>query len=200
VRKKNKGQRNVLAVTVAELNFVNEHLEKPQVQRVNGILELLAGIRDIGNVKHSNPLWLKRAEMFARLGKAFRRYRWTLEPVYHGDGWHERKASAQRLRSDDDRWEHGAIFILLGLAQHHPDWLSKIKRCSVCRNWMLARKSDHRFCSRKCRQYEYDNDPEVRERKLSNMRRLYRVDKERTEKAKRGVGFSGKATTKTARK
>ena len=194
MRKKKRSPKNVLDHTRKLFAFVYEHPEKPDVKRVNNILELLLAIRT------EKRFW-ERAELINQLNKAFRRYRWTREILWGrpeedptGIEPHVSLSSAERSTGDD--WEHGAAYILLLIAEYYPDYLSKIDRCGVCRRWMLARKSDHRFCGGKCRQYEYDNDPERQEQHRADMRRLYRQEKEREERAKRRVGFSKRARKK----
>lgn len=179
MRKKKRAPKNVLDHTVGLFAFMYEHPERPHVKRVNAILELLAAIR---NEKRFD----EKAELINRLQEAFRRYQWIQEILFGNDGPHVFVTSAKR-DTEDDAWEYGAAYILLTIAEYYPDYLSRIERCDVCRRWMLARKSDHRFCSGKCRQFEYDNDPERQEQHRENMRRLYRVEKGRAERAMRRV-------------
>jgi predicted nucleic acid-binding Zn ribbon protein len=178
MRKKKRAPKDVIKAAVNLFAFVDEHPGKPQVKRVNAILELLQAIRK------RKDLW-KRAKRLDQLQRAFRRYQWTREILFTTEGPHEWVTWAKQ-RGDDD-WEHEAVHILLILAEYYPDYLSKIDRCSVCSRWMLTRKSDQRFCSGRCRQYEYDNDTARREQHRANMRRLYRTEKERSERAKREV-------------
>jgi hypothetical protein len=199
MRKKNKSHKNVLAHTRELFAFMDEHCDKPQVKRINAILELLVAIRT------EKRLW-EKAQLLDRLHEAFWRYRWVREIVFGHAGNNPAAygpfvfMTRAEQSAGDDSWEYGAAHVLLVIAEHYPDYLSKIERCDVCGRWMLARKSDHRFCSGKCRQQEYDNDPEVRERKLAKMRSNYREERDRAERAKRRVGFLGKAPKKKARK
>jgi hypothetical protein len=198
MRKKKRNPKNVLAQTGKLFAFIDEHPEKPQVKRINAILELLIAIR---NEKRFDG----KAELIDRMQQAFRRYRWTRE-IFFGQpgndptavGPHVFETAAKRSTevTEDDDWEYGAAYILLLIAEYYPDYLSRIDRCAVCHRWMLARKSDHRFCGGKCRQYEYDNDPKRQEQHRANMRRLYLQEKERAESAKRRVGFSKRARNK----
>jgi hypothetical protein len=167
---------------------MDEHPEKPQARRVNTILDLLVAIRN-------EKGFYEKAQMIDRLQQAFRRYRWTRGIFFATDGTHEDVTPAKQI-VDDDGWEYSVVHVLLIIAGYYPDYLSKIERCTVCRRWMIRRKLDHRFCGGKCRQYEYDHDPERVQQHRANMRRLYQVEKERAERAKRGVVSLGRARNK----
>ena len=182
MRKKIRTPKSVIMGAVRLFAFMDEHPKKPQAKRVNTILELLVAIRD------EKGFW-EKAQLINRLQEAFRRYRWTREILFTTEGPHEYVTSAKQS-SEDDGWEYGVIHVLLMIAEYYPDRLSNIRRCEVCPRWMLAAKSNHRFCSGKCRQYDYDNDPARKERHRANMRRLYRLEKARAERAKRAVAFS----------
>jgi hypothetical protein len=180
MRKKNK-TANIIKAAVGLFAYVSENPGKAQVKRVDTILELLAAIQ-------TEKRFEEKAQLLEHLQEAFTRYRWIRGILFTNDGPHEYVTSA-RQQTDDDEWEYGAADILLTIAEYHPDRLSKIRRCEVCRRWMLTAKSDHRFCSGKCRQYNYDNDPKQQELHRANMRRLYQVEKERRVSAKKAIGF-----------
>ncbi len=180
MRKKKKTPKHVLNQAARLFAFMDERPERPQVKRVNTILELLVAIR---NEKRFD----EKAELIDRVQKAFGRYRWARVIFWGAPGNDQTNIRSHvfitpaKRHPEDDTWEYGAIHILLVIAEYYPDYLSKIERCDVCSRWMLARKSDHRFCSGKCRQYDYDNDPARKEQHRANMRRLYRVERERAE-------------------
>lgn len=182
MRKNKRAPKTVTESAVRLFAYIGEHPKNPQVKRVDAILELLAAIRN-------EKRFYEKAELLDRLRAAFRRYRWIREILFFNDGPHEMVTSARR-QTEDDGWEYGAVHLLITIAEYYPERLSSIRRCAVCGRWMLTAKSNHRFCSGKCRQYDYDNDPERQEQHRANMRRLYRLEKEREERAKRAVGFT----------
>jgi len=186
MRKKTRTSKNIIETADGLFAYVNDHPKKPQVKRVKGILELLADIRDEKRLQ-------EKAELLGRLRKAFNRYRWIREILFTNDGPHEIVTSA-RQRTDEDNWEYGAVHILLLIAEYHPSYLQNIRRCIVCGRWMLAAKSNHKFCSGKCRQSDYDNDPARKEQHRANMRRLYRLEKERAERLKRESRITPRST------
>ncbi len=46
--------------------------------------------------------------------------------------------------------------------------------CKQCFRWYLRRRHDQRFCDRKCRQNNWNSDPENRERRNEYLRKNYR--------------------------
>ncbi|MGA2990565.1 MAG: hypothetical protein ABSD88_08820 [Candidatus Korobacteraceae bacterium] len=93
--------------------------------------------------------------------------------------------------SEEDEWEHQAVFFLLSLVPHR---INRLRRCAHdgCKRWFYAKRNDREWCSGACKQRNYESTPEQRESKKLYMRK-YRVDqKEREERQKRAVGFRGR--------
>ena len=141
MRKKKRNPKNVLAHTRKLFAFMDEHPEKPQVKRINAIVELLAAIR---NEKRFD----EKAELIDRMQQAFRRYRWTRE-IFSGYPGNDQtnigphvwlsadvfgslaKPNIEPKEDDASEWDAGNILLLI--AEYYPDYLSKIDRCDVCR-------------------------------------------------------------------
>jgi hypothetical protein len=157
---------------------------KPHVIRIVTILDLIVAIRQEN--------WrLKLAALRDELQTAFKHYRWTREIEFTTDEPRERMTLALRSPTLDDVWEYGAIHTLLKVAEYYPAHFRSIRQCDVCQKWMFAKRANNRFCSGKCRQHVYDNDPIRQEQHRTNMRRLYQLEKDRAEKARRRIGFTG---------
>lgn len=213
--RKKKKHLHILDHVRSAFAYMKEHPHKPHVKRVNAILENLVSFQErmSRHMRHGATVReIQKTHLRLREAqKAFRRYKWCREiSCFMDDGepyvvtfparrLKENLAGGPLPRGDEPAsaldgadWEYNTLAVLLFLAERNPEYFIRIRRCAICPSWMISRKGDHRFCSGKCRQYEYDNDPQRKEQHRANMRRLYRTEKERAAAAKRAVQLGTK--------
>jgi hypothetical protein len=165
---------------------------------VKRVAEILDGIHELyrlaelANWNHDFPLdrsfWTKYRSLGEKINKSLRRYRphmgISLNDVYRDGGvWRPESGKPFRfmkflsVRSTPiDEW----AAILRIEEGYEGDWLRRVRRCAVCRQWFFARNMDGRHCSRRCRNKERQSKPEYR-----NWRHKYYLNHEKQRRVRR---------------
>lgn len=159
--------------------YIGEHPHDKHAQNVSRVLELISGLTA------SEPM-----TAFTRLNSALRGYQWTIRVARTSEGFRPIILSANREKlSRTERWEMEAIRDLLNVVPYLGK-KSRIRRCAECKDWFVtASLRDRKFCSGSCKQYRYDSDPEIRERKRRYMQENRATHKRLNEIRKETVGF-----------
>lgn len=55
--------------------------------------------------------------------------------------------------------------------------LDRIRKCEQCKQWIAARVMDQKFCSKECRQQNFESKPDVRERRKAARRERYHFER-----------------------
>lgn len=185
----------------ALFSHMQEHPEAPESKRVDRVLELLTYLGCVeAGFKVSDgrriprfadgPTRFRVMDTLSELRTILAAYQWTKDVHYSRDGFRVDTYPGKRGLSRESEWEYKAISDLLDLAGY-PNALSRIRKCDVCGKWLFdaSRPGKQRFCSGRCKQYKYDNDPVRQEQHRANMRRLYRLEKSLVERAKAAVAI-----------
>jgi hypothetical protein len=174
-------ERFVVIFARIEDDPLSEH-----VKRVERILELLSALRDDLGTR-------EKMRVVTSLRNALTRYRWVSRVAYTAQGYRVVSTIADREKlPKDDVWEYEAVRDLLDTVPHFGK-RPRIRRCTECPRWFFAAmREDQQYCSGKCRQRRYDNDPDKRDKKLTHMKKLYADEKARKRNHKSGVGLRRK--------
>lgn len=170
--------------------YIKAHPEMPQSQNVEKVLELISSFRDDLSTR-------EEMKIFTRLRLTLATYRWSVRLSPSSEGLHVVHEMAEKYdegTSEANRWEYGAISLLLDILPYLGN-RPRIRRCAnaACRQWFFAvNREDQEFCSGNCRQHHYDSDPQMRKKKREYMRKRRIKDRERDEEARRAIGFRGR--------
>jgi hypothetical protein len=170
------------------------------VKRVAGILDgihELDRLWELVNRDEDFPLarsfWEKCRSLESKIDKGFRRYRSRMgiklnEVHRYGAVWRPKSGKPFRivkpltiLSTPIDEW----TAILTIEEGYESDWLRRVRRCAVCRQWFFARNMDGRHCGRRCRNKERQSKPEYR-----NWRHKYYLNHEKQRRVRR-LSLSG---------
>ncbi len=136
-----------------------------EAERVEEILELLGDLR-AGKDK---------VRIAGSLTAALSRYKWRQQVSHTAEGLRVVSfATAGRELTPGEAWEYGTVSYLLALVPYPGRW-PRICADTACPEWFAARARGRRqmFCSDKCKQRVYEQDPARREKKRERMRGLY---------------------------
>jgi hypothetical protein len=178
---------------------LRDHSNRPQVKRVQKILELLIAaetnlaewrsLADSISVKSSDDLTAEQRkveacksayfEALGELANRIDRYRWRSTILGDFDGFREAFESNYDLEGWA-YWEYEVVRILLNMIKQ-PGALSLFRRCKECSQWFEAATNHQRFCSDSCRKQHASRSPEFREKRRIYMRETYRPREKRSQ-------------------
>lgn len=169
-----KSQRGKKVVQILEQMLELEELAEP----IDGILWVPEGLENTDPEKYK-LLWnIAVKNLYLNKELAFFQFRPRAEVSVGGSGhasqwstwWgrdsRERRETELRLAPSE------AMELILKLTDIGE--LSRLRRCSHCKQWLYARFRHQNFCSMKCQQKHYTQTDEWRARRRTYMRNYYR--------------------------
>ena len=181
--------------TLALSTEIERRAGTPEASRVEAIRELLSTQRRDLPLRVTGP-------SRTRLNALLNSYQWVRRMVSPREGFRVIcQPAALGFQSDGVEWECRTVGRLLDLVPVLGD-RPRERRCAspACNEWFFAEKrADQRYCSGKCRQYIYDNDPVRRAAKNKKMKENYLVAKDLEGRGKQAVGFAEQKMSKKSR-
>ncbi len=114
-------------------------------------------------------------DVIGRLNDALKRYRWQSAIIGDMEGFGEELHWNNKVQKGDPWWEYAIVRYLLDRTKM-PGELSRVRRCSNCRNWLYATTGHQRFCGDVCRRRYTAASPEFKEKRRNYMKQIYRPE------------------------
>lgn len=139
--------------------------------------------------KRTNPkkfrLHWEVAEREAKIQRELSRYRFTPHVVVAMGGGGQAPSQWHAWWKGDPMWEKHlrmnsseALEMILKLTEAGD--LTRLRRCTQCEKWLIARFQHQRFCSIKCQQKNFTATAEWKEHRRVYMRKYYHLRKQHT--------------------
>jgi hypothetical protein len=160
-------KKNPRPIDSAEEQFeiftrLQERPNTPHVKRIEKILDLFASLGTDLNPRN-------KGQVLMGLLNALDRYKWVTRVAFTADGYCVIRTPADKNLSADEKWEYGAVDVLLNIVPSIGD-RPRIARCDECEKWLFRKKrSDKRWCGSICKQRHYERAPETRAKKREAM-------------------------------
>jgi hypothetical protein len=150
------------------LGRLNAEPNSPQHKRVRRILDLLLDLKEQEGTYGA-------VQTLRELEKPLSRYRWAYRVAATTRGVRVHLGGIGL--EEKDFWEYGAVKTILELIQK-PKGMERLRRCDFCGEPFFIETMKGRrpqFCpGTTCKQQNYENKPENREKKRAYMRQYYR--------------------------
>ena len=179
--------------------------ESAQARRAEQILELLISVQD--GIEDTWEWWWGSAKTKTALKKLLDRYHFKFSISFSASAGEisistsidqaDKKIprtiwsmlSGQELEDFLDALEYSAVEEAMKLVGK-PGGLARVRRCETCEQIFFAlKRTDQKYCTNVCRQWNYDNDPERRKQRLAKMRENYASATGRENRNKERIGY-----------